>query len=78
MLKRRCNFAHASSPKLYALCIVLSQAFPLCCVETICYHSNPIVQEVIETVKKSLGTELEFNISVMLDGREVRLVMESV
>ena len=38
----------------------------------------PLVQEAIETVKKSLGTELEFDIFVVLDGRTVRFVMEPV
>lgn len=38
----------------------------------------PLVQETIETVKESLGTELVFDIFVVLDGRAVRLVMEPV
>ena len=38
----------------------------------------PLVQEAIETIKKSLGTELEFDIFVVLDGRTVRFVMEPV
>ena len=38
----------------------------------------PLVQEAIETVKQSLGTELEIDIFVVLDGRTVRFVMDSV
>ena len=38
----------------------------------------PLVQEAVEAVKQSLGTELAFDIFVVLDGREVRLVMEPV
>ena len=38
----------------------------------------PLVQETIETVKQSLGAELEFDIFLILDGREVRLIMEPV
>ena len=38
----------------------------------------PLVQEAIETIKKSLGTELEFDIFIVLDGRTVRFVMEPV
>ena len=36
------------------------------------------VREVVETVKQSLGTELEFDIFLVLDGCEVRFVMEPV
>ena len=38
----------------------------------------PLVQEAVEAVKQSLGTELAFDIFLELDGREVRLVMEPV
>ena len=37
-----------------------------------------IVWEAVESVKQSLGTELEFDIFLVLDGREIRFVMESV
>lgn len=36
------------------------------------------VREAVETVRQSLGTELEFDIFLVLDGREVRFVMEPV
>ena len=36
------------------------------------------VQEAIETVKQSLGTDLEFDIFFILEGHEVRFVMEPV
>ena len=39
---------------------------------------TPLVREVIETMKQTLGSELEFDIFLVLDGREVRLVMEPV
>ena len=39
---------------------------------------TPLVQETIETVKQSLGAELEFDIFLVIDGREVHFVMESV
>ena len=39
---------------------------------------TPLVQEMIETVKESLGTELAIDIFLVLDGREVRFVMEPV
>ena len=39
---------------------------------------TPLVRETIEALKESLGTELEFDIFLVLDGREVRFVMESV
>ena len=38
----------------------------------------PVVRETIEAMKQTLGSELEFDIFLVLDGREVRLVMESV
>ena len=38
----------------------------------------PVVREALEALKESLGTELEFDIFLVLDGREVRFVMESV
>ena len=38
----------------------------------------PLVQETIETIKQSLGAELEFDIFLVIDGREVRFVMEPV
>ena len=38
----------------------------------------PLVREAVEAVKQSLGAELEFDIFLMLDGYEVRFVMESV
>ena len=38
----------------------------------------PLVQEAIEAVKQSLGTELAFDIFLVLDEREVRFVMEPV
>ena len=36
------------------------------------------VREVLETVRQSLGAELEFDIFLVLDGREVRFTMEPV
>ena len=36
------------------------------------------VREATETVNRSFGTELAFNIFFLLDGHEVRLVMEPV
>ena len=38
----------------------------------------PLVQEAVEAVKQSLDTELTFDIFLVLDGREVRFVMERV
>ena len=38
----------------------------------------PLVREAVEAVKQSLGAELEFDIFLMLDGHEVRFVMETV
>ena len=37
-----------------------------------------LVREAVETVRQSLGAELEFEISLVLDGREVHFVMEPV
>ena len=36
------------------------------------------VREALETMWQSLGAELEFDIFLVLDGREVRFVMEPV
>ena len=36
------------------------------------------VREALEAVRQSLGTELEFDIFLVLDGREVRFVMDPV
>ena len=36
------------------------------------------VREVLEAARQSLGAELEFDIFLVLDGREVRFVMEPV
>ena len=36
------------------------------------------VREAVEAVKASLGTELAFDIFLVLDGRAVRLVMKPV
>ena len=36
------------------------------------------VREALEAVRQSLGCELEFDIFLVLDGREVRFVMEPV
>ena len=38
----------------------------------------PVVREALETVQQSFGTELEFELFLVLDGREVRFVMEPV
>ena len=38
----------------------------------------PVVREALEAMRQSLGTELEFDIFLVLDGREVRFVMEPV
>ena len=38
----------------------------------------PLVQGAIETVKQSLGTELDIDIFLVIDGREIRFVMEPV
>ena len=36
------------------------------------------VREALEPVRQSLGCELEFDIFLVLDGREVRFVLEPV
>ena len=36
------------------------------------------VREALEAARQSLGAELEFDIFLVLDGREVRFVMEPV
>ena len=36
------------------------------------------VRETLEAMRQSIGTELEFDIFLVLDGREVRFVMEPV
>ena len=36
------------------------------------------VREALEAVQQSLGAELEFDLYLVLDGREVRFVMEPV
>ena len=38
----------------------------------------PLVREAINAARQSLGCELEFDIFLVLDGREVRFVMEPV
>ena len=38
----------------------------------------PVVREALETMRQSLGAELEFDIFLVLDGREVRFVLETV
>ena len=38
----------------------------------------PLVREAVEAVKQSLEAELEFDIFLMIDGGEVRFVMEPV
>ena len=38
----------------------------------------PLVREALDTVKQSLGAELEFDIFLVLDGSQVRFVMEPV
>jgi hypothetical protein len=38
----------------------------------------PVVREALEALKESLGTELEFDIFLVLDGLEVRFVMGRV
>ena len=38
----------------------------------------PLVQETLETVRQTLGTELEFDIFLVLDDQEVRFVMDPV
>ena len=39
---------------------------------------TPLIQEAMEAMKQALGSELEFDIFLVLDRREVRLVMEPV
>ena len=36
------------------------------------------VREAVEAVNQSFGTELEFDVFLVLDGREVRFLMEPV
>ena len=38
----------------------------------------PVVREALEAMRQSLGTELEFDIFLVLDGCEVRFVMDPV
>ena len=38
----------------------------------------PLIREAVEAMWQSLGTELEFDIFLVLDGSEVRFVMEPV
>ena len=38
----------------------------------------PVVREALEAMRQSLGCELEFDIFLVLDGREVRFTMEPV
>ena len=38
----------------------------------------PLVWEAVDRVRQSLGAELEFDIFLVLDGREVRFIMEPV
>ena len=38
----------------------------------------PLVREALEAMRQSFGTELEFDIFLVLDGREVRFVLELV
>ena len=38
----------------------------------------PVVREALETMRQSFGAELEFDIFLVLDGCEVRFVMEPV
>ena len=38
----------------------------------------PVVREAIEAMRQSLGAELEFELFLVLDGHEVRFVMEPV
>ena len=39
---------------------------------------TPLVREAVDAVKQALGSELEFDIFLVLDGSEVRLMMEPV
>lgn len=38
----------------------------------------PLVRDAVETVRQSFGAELEFDIFLVLDGDEIRFVMEPV
>ena len=38
----------------------------------------PLVREAVETVRQSLGAELKFDIFLVLDGSEVRFLIEPV
>ena len=38
----------------------------------------PVLGEALEAMRQSFGAELEFDIFLVLDGREVRFVMEPV
>ena len=38
----------------------------------------PLVREAVEAVRQSLGAELAFDIFLVIDGREIRFVMEPV
>ena len=38
----------------------------------------PLIWEAVETVRQSMGAELEFDIFLVMDGDEVRFVMELV
>ena len=38
----------------------------------------PLVREAVERIKQSLGSELEFDIFLVLDGSEVRFELEPV
>lgn len=38
----------------------------------------PLVREAVERVRQSLGTELEFDIFLVMDGRAVRFVMDGM
>ena len=38
----------------------------------------PLVREAAEAVRQSLGAELELDIFLVLDGSEIRFVMEQV
>ena len=38
----------------------------------------PLVREAVEAVRQSLGAELAFDIFLVIDGREIRFVIEPV
>ena len=38
----------------------------------------PLIREAVEAMRQSLNCELEFDIFLVLDGREVRFVLEPV